>query len=66
MGISSMDICFHTKQYGDGRKTYNSEVHYYGKLEKIIELQYHRSQDTLILYKYDWYIPIEKLITMVW
>jgi hypothetical protein len=26
ISISSMDICFHTKKYCDGRKTYNSEV----------------------------------------
>jgi hypothetical protein len=44
---------FHTEEYGHGRKTYNSglcvkgstcsefEVNYYGKLEEVVELQYH-------------------------
>jgi len=44
---------FYTEEYGHGIKTYNSgfcikgstssefEVDYYGRLEKVIELQYH-------------------------
>jgi len=44
---------FHTEEYGHGRNTYNSgvcikgstssefEVNYYGRLEEVIELQYH-------------------------
>jgi len=44
---------FHTEKYRNGRKTYNNEVcvkgstsnefevYYYGKLEEVIELQYH-------------------------
>jgi hypothetical protein len=46
---------FHIEEYGHGRKTYNNgvyvkgstcsefEVDYYGKLEEVVELQYHRS-----------------------
>jgi hypothetical protein len=48
---------FHTKEYGQNRKTYNNEVcikgltfnefkvDYYGKLEEVIELQYHSEQN---------------------
>jgi hypothetical protein len=48
---------FHTKEYGHGRKTYNIgvcikgstssefEVDYYGRLEEVIELQYHNEQN---------------------
>jgi len=44
---------FHTEEYRQGRKTYNSsvyvkgftsselEVDYYGRLEEVIKLQYH-------------------------
>ena len=44
---------FHTEEYGHGRKTYNNgvcvkgstyselEVDYYGRLEEVVELQYH-------------------------
>jgi hypothetical protein len=48
------EYVFHTEEHGHGRKTYNSGVcvkgstsnevivDYYGKLEDMIELQYHR------------------------
>jgi hypothetical protein len=44
---------FHTEEYGHERKTYNNrvcvkgltcselEVNYYGRLEEVVELQYH-------------------------
>jgi hypothetical protein len=58
---------FHTKEYGHGRMTYNSgvcvkrsicsefEVDYYGKLEEVIELQYHNEHNRVFLFKCDWY-----------
>jgi hypothetical protein len=58
---------FHTEEYGHGRKTYNSgvcikgstssefEVDYYGRLEKVIELQYHSEQNRVFLFKCYWY-----------
>jgi hypothetical protein len=54
---------FLTEEYENGRKTYNSgvcvkgstsiefEVDYYGKLEEIIELQYHIEQHIVFLFK---------------
>jgi len=58
---------FHTEEYGHWRKTYNNgvcvkgstsselEVDYYGKLEEIIELQYHSEQNRVFLFKCYWY-----------
>ena len=58
---------FHTEEYGHGRKTYNStvcikgstssefEVDYYGRLEEVIELQYHSEQNKVFLFKCYWY-----------
>jgi hypothetical protein len=58
---------FHTEEYGNGRKTYNSgvcikgstcsefEVDYYGKLEEVVELQYHSEQNRVFLFKCYWY-----------
>ena len=58
---------FHTEEYGHGRKTYNSgvcikgstssefEVDYYGRLEEVIELQYHSEQNRVFLFKCYWY-----------
>jgi hypothetical protein len=58
---------FHTKEYGHGRKTYNSgvcvkrstsselEVDYYGRLEEVVELQYHSKQNRVFLFKCYWY-----------
>jgi len=55
-----MDV-FHTEKYGHRRKTYNSgvcikgstcsefEVDYYGKLEEVIELQYHSEQNRVFI-----------------
>jgi len=58
---------FHTEEYGYGRKTYNSgvcvkgstsselEVDYYGRLEEVVELQYHSKQNKVFLFKCYWY-----------
>jgi len=58
---------FHIEEYGHGRKTYNNdvcikgstsskfEVDYYGRLEKVIELQYHSEQNRVFLFKCYWY-----------
>jgi hypothetical protein len=58
---------FHTKEYGQGKETYNNgvcvkrstsnkfEVDYYRKLEKVIELQYHRLHNRVFLSKCYWY-----------
>jgi hypothetical protein len=58
---------FHTEEYGEGRNTYNSKVcvkestfnefkaDYYGRLEKVMELQYHRAQNIIFLFKCYWY-----------
>jgi hypothetical protein len=58
---------FHTEEYEYGRKTYNNgvcikgstssefEVDYYGKLEEVVELQYHSEQNKVFLFKCYWY-----------
>jgi len=58
---------FHTEEYGHGRKTYNNgvcikrstssefEVDNYGRLEEVIELQYHSEQTRVFLFKCYWY-----------
>jgi hypothetical protein len=58
---------FHTEEYGHGRKTYNSgvrikgstssefEVDYYGRLEEVMEMQYHSEQNRVFLFKCYWY-----------
>jgi hypothetical protein len=58
---------FHTEKYGQGRKTYNSEVcvkgstsnefevDYYEKLEEVIEFQYHSEHNRVFLFKCYWY-----------
>jgi len=58
---------FHTKEYGHVRKTYNNgvcvkgstysefEVDYYGKLEEVVESQYHSEQNRVFLFKCYWY-----------
>jgi hypothetical protein len=63
---------FHTKEYKQGRKTYNSgvyvkgstsselEVDYYGRLEEVIELQYHNEQNRVFLFKCYWYDTIDR------
>jgi hypothetical protein len=63
---------FYTKEYGLGKKTYNSEVcvkgstsnefevDYYGKLEKVIELQYHSNQNKIFLFKCYWYCTTDR------
>jgi hypothetical protein len=63
-GILSIDIyVFRIEDYGEGRNIYNNrvcvkgstsngfEVDYYGKLEEVIKLQYHRVQNTICLFK---------------
>jgi len=54
---------FHIEKYEHGRKTYNNgvcvkgstcsefEVDCYGKLEEVIELQYHNEQNRVFLFK---------------
>jgi len=66
MGISSMDV-FNTKEYSQGRKTYNNEVcvkgstsnefevDYHEKLKEVIELQYHSKPNIVFLFKCYWY-----------
>jgi len=58
---------FHTKEYGQCRKTYNSvvcvkgstssdfKVDYYMKLEEVIELQYHNEHNKVLLFKFYWH-----------
>jgi len=58
---------FHTEEYGHGRKTYNNgvcvkgltsgelKVDYNGRLEKVVELQYHSKQNRVFLFKCYWY-----------
>jgi hypothetical protein len=58
---------FHIEEYRQGRKTYNNEVcvkgstsnefgvDYYGKLEEVIELQYHSEQNKVFLIKCYYY-----------
>jgi hypothetical protein len=65
---------FHTKEYGQGRKTYNSgvyvkrstsnefEVDYYEKLEEIIELKYYNKYNRVFLFKFYWYDTTKKRI----
>jgi hypothetical protein len=57
----------HTEEYRHGRKTYSSgvcvkgstsselEVDYYGRLEEVIELQYHSEHNIVFLFKCYWY-----------
>jgi hypothetical protein len=65
---------FHTEEYGNGRKTYTSgvcikgstssefEVDYYGRLEEVIELQYHSEQNRVFLFKCYWYDTTDREI----
>jgi hypothetical protein len=58
---------FHTEEYRHERKTYNIgvyvksstcsefEVDYYGKLEEVVELQYHDEHNGVFLFKFYWY-----------
>ena len=68
------EYVFHTKEYEKGRKTYNNgfyvkgstssefEVDYYGKLEEVIELQYHNEYNRVFLFKCYWYDTTNKEI----
>jgi len=65
---------FHTEEYGHGRKTYNSsvcvkgsasnelEVDSYGRLEEVVELQYHSGQNRVFLFKCYWYDTTDREI----
>jgi len=57
----------HNEEYRHGKKIYNNgvcvkgstsselEVEYYGRLEEVIELQYHSEQNRVFLFKCYWY-----------
>jgi hypothetical protein len=65
---------FHTEEYGHERKTYNSgvcvkgstsselEVDSYGRLEEVVELQYHSGQKRVFLFKCYWYDTTDREI----
>jgi hypothetical protein len=65
---------FHTEEYEHEKKTYNSgvcikgstssefEVDYYGRLEEVIELQYHSEQNKVFLFKCYWYDTTDREI----
>jgi len=65
---------FHTEEYGQGRKIYNSgvcvkgstsselEVDYFGRLEEVIELEYHNEQNRVFLFKCYWYDTTDRWI----
>ena len=58
---------FHTEEYEHEKKIYNNsvcvkgstssklEVDYYGRLEEVVELQYHSEQNRVFLFKCYWY-----------
>ena len=68
------EYVFYTEEYEHGRKTYNNgvyvkglscnefEVDYYGKLEEIVELQYHNEHNRVFLFKYYWYDTTDREI----
>jgi hypothetical protein len=68
------EYVFHTEEYGHGRKTYNSgvcvkgstssklEVDYYGRLEDVVELQYHSEKNKVFLFKCYWYNTTDRRI----
>ena len=61
------EYVFHTEEYWQGRKTYNSgvcvngstsselEVDYYSRLEEVVEIQYHSEQNIVFLFNCYWY-----------
>jgi len=63
---------FHIEEYGQGRNTYNSgvcvkgsssselDIDYYGRLEEVVELQYHNEQNRVFLFKCYWYDTTDK------
>ena len=63
---------FHIEEYRHRRKTYNNgvcakgsisnelKVDYYGRLEEIIEMQYHSEQNRVFLFKCYWYVTIDR------
>ena len=65
---------FLIEEYENGKKTYKSgvcakgstsiefEVNYYGKLEKVIELQYYSEQHIVFLFKCYWYDTTDRKI----
>jgi len=69
------EYVFHTEEYGQYKKTYNSgicvkrltsnkfEVDYYGKFEEVIELQYHNKLNKVFfLFKCYWYDTTDRWI----
>ena len=58
---------FYTREYRHGRKTYNNgvcikgstcsefAVDYYGRLQEVVELEYHSEQNKVFLFKCYWY-----------
>jgi len=72
---------FLTEEYMHGRKTHNNGVCVkgstsselevdYGRLEEVVELQYHSEQNKVFLFKCHWYDTTDRGIrvdhTMVW
>jgi len=65
---------FHTEEYEHRRKIYNNgvcvrgstcsefKVDYYGKLEEVVELQYHNKQNKLFLFNCYWYDTTDRQI----
>jgi hypothetical protein len=63
---------FHIEEYGHGKKKYNSgvcvkgstsselAVDYYGRLEEVVELQYHNEYNRVFLFKCYWYDTIDR------
>jgi len=66
-GYFANGYVFHTEEYEHGKNTYNNgvcvkgstsselEVDYYGRLEEVVELQYHIEQNIVFLFKSYWY-----------
>jgi hypothetical protein len=53
MGILSLDMCH--GYFVIGSTCNEFKVDYYGKLEEVIELQYHSEHNRVFLFKYYWY-----------
>ena len=46
---------FYTEEYGQGFTSSELEVDYYGRLEEVVELQYHSEHNKVFLFKCYWY-----------
>jgi len=67
---------FHIEDYGQNRKICNIEicvnestsnefkVDYYGKLEEVIELQYHSKHNRVFLFTWYWYDTTDKKVRL--